>query len=754
MKRKIVCLQVFLTVALLILCCGALFGCGKKAPEPPVVENVAITAVDGASAQGKVGAPHKVTYTASAGSKISVSVQLGQNTATTADFVCVDNNYIFYTEGEYTVTVYAAKNGMMGSDSGKITVTKAAASVTNVQFKAAAGEAYGKVGALHVLSYKATPGYDVEVEFKKDNAATTDVTFDNKSNTVIFHAAGSYSVTVTAGAAPASSSANAQIVITEIDPPTVTLALSENETEEDGEVMLIRSVECAAGDLPERESVAVFYRAGEEGTFEPAEENCYTLRGNVFVPHVAGSWKIAYTAWGKSGRSGTGSATLTCLPAGITLASEDPIRILKNTDSLIAPVAGAVDKYDLTHFELHAGSGVTLTQGANNTLRVKASEMDYFTVSLTYTHKTLTAKTVDFEIIVYSVENLALAPAWVGDPFDGLPDKVLTSMGHLLYFNARSCGGVNRALTYADVKYEVVDKNVTATSGGTGVEILYGAGDNINYPYVIVTNFDNNVAQGTFTLKMTVTDPYTGYSAIATKKMQVVPTTNNNTTAPQNIKKFVEDNSDFFQMGDMDYSNLMSDSRQNMVLTKTGTIMQRSNPDWPLKNNDKSQENADFAVMDFGKNVKDWRLEFKFTLLAPNPASGAVWLGIGLRTGNNNGWGGFFDIHVVNGKLDITNDLDTRPRMERTLDAERPPVESGATMYVRIDCRVVNGLAEYTVSVKTTEGGSYQQYYSCNYSVSSNAGSPGTPVKQLQFTHRSAGGCYIVENVAITAFSA
>ena len=390
-------------------------------------------------------------------------------------------------------------------------------------------------------------------------------------------------------------------------------------------------------------------------------------------------------------------------------------------------------------------------KGLGNSVRVKALEVDYFTVTVVYTHKVDKTLRQELNIDFYSVDNLTYAPVWGEDPFDGMPSDVLTSIGHLLYFDATSGGGLARELTGKDAKYEVIEHNVTASSGSNAVEILYGAGDNEDYPYVIVSNFNHNNAQGNFTLKMTLTDPYTGYSAVATKKFNVLPTTNDNTAAANHIQEFVQKHSDFYRMGSMDYRELVSDCRHNMVLTKTGTIMQRSNPSWPLQGS--GGENADFAVMEFARAASNCRLEFKFELLAPNPASGALWLGIGLRTQNADGWGGFFNVHIVDGRLDITNDLDNQNTITRaTSSVQRPLAENGATLYVRLDRRVHIDSVEYTVYAKTHETAEYQEYYRCSYASSTSAGNPGAPIKQYQFTHRSAGGCYAVENVSVVSY--
>ena len=749
MKRKITFVQIFLMALMIALCCFALFGCGPNEPPIPEVKNVALTAVDGTSL-GKVGARHKLTYTAPEGSEISVSVMLGASSATVGDYSRMDEEFVFYTAGEYTVTVYAAKDGMVGSADTKLTVRAGEISVSNVSVAAAAGEAYGKVGALHVLSYTTEAGSEVEVKIEKDGSPATDAVFDSRYNTIIFGSAGKYTVTVTATAGEKSDSAATEIEISEVETtPTVALALDKSTVKEDEEITLTATVTYVSGDARGEERVNVLYRAKTTGSFSEAKEGTYTLNGVRFIPHTAGEWKLVYKAESRGGAVAEANATLLCTPAEITLSlktnDRHRIQTLRETD-IDYLVEGAAEKYDVT-YKLQGTNRVETSKGNGNSVRVKALDVDYFTLTVVYTHKVDKTIHKEIDIDVYSVDNLTYSPVWGEDPFGGMPTDVLTSMGHLLYFDATTSGGNKRILTGKDAKYEVIQSNITTTrNGGADVQVLYGAGEDENYPYVIVTDFDTNVATGNFTLKMTLTDPYTGYSAVATKQFNVLPTTNDNSNAAKFIQNYVKEHSDFFHMGSMDYTNLCSDCRHNMILTKTGTIMQRSNPYWDLNGG-----NADFAQMDFATAASNCRLEFKFTVLSPNQTSGELWLGIGMRTVNTgSGWAGFFDLHLVDGRLDITNGLSQKPTMESTSDiANKPLGLNNTTLFVRIDRSVVNNKVEYIVSAKTEEDGAYQQYYRCTYNSSTSAGNAGAPIKQYQFTHRYGGGCYAVENVSI-----
>lgn len=737
MKRKIGLIQILLTIALSILCCFALFGCGGKKAKAPEVKDVSITAVDGVS-HGKTGAHHKVTYTAPEGSKIATSVMLGESVATVTDYSYLNGEYIFYTVGEYTITVYASKDGMLGYASAKITVQDGEGSVSDVKVSAAAGEAFGKAGALHVLTYTADDDCEIAVEIKKDGAAATDAVFNSEYNTIVFGSAGKYTVKVTATKGEVTGSAETEIEIGVTDQPTVTLSLDKSTVDEDGEVTLRHTVTYADGDLCESESVSALYRAGNSGEFLEAEEGTYTVNGDRFTPHVAGNWKVVYRAQSKGGAVGEESASLKCNPLQISLSyktqERQRIQTEKPTD-IDYLVSGAADKYDVT-YDLHGKDKIKAEKGAGNSVRITASTVDYFTVTVVYTHKVNTSLKKTIDIDLYSVESLTYAPTLGGDPFNGMPSEVLTSMGHMLYFDAAPCALHGHELTYEDVQYEI--QNASITSGATA-SIMYAA-DDINYPYVLVSHFGqyNNSATGSFTIKMTVTDPATGYSAIAYKDFTVTPTRSN----PAAIRNFVRNNS-FYDIDQMNFDNAAQYSQENMVLTKTGMIIQRLASDFST---------GDFAHMEFNSAAKNNRLEFKFNLLGLHPNSGDVWLGIGVRTVIQTGWVGFFNLHIVGGKLDITNGLSTAVTGEYVSDAERPEAKIGTTMYLRIDRRVNGSVAEYTVYAKTEENAAYEQYYRCTYAVSTEDKNAGAPVKEYQFTHTS--GCYSIEDVTIANYDA
>ena len=405
-------------------------------------------------------------------------------------------------------------------------------------------------------------------------------------------------------------------------------------------------------------------------------------------------------------------------------------------------VEGALENYDVT-YQVKGSTRVETSKGSGYSVRVKALDVDYFTVTVIYTHKTNKSVQHQLDIDVYSVDSLTYSPVWGADPFDGMPSETLTNTGHLLYFDATSGCGLPRNLTMCDVSYSVIEKNITASSGGTGVEINY-VGGNEDYPYLFVNNLDDGVATGNFTLKMTLTDPYTGYSAVATKKFTVTATGNTDASATL-IRNFVNKYPEFYQPKNLNLSYLKHDARLNMVLTKTGILVHRTNGEWSMNNGN------EIGIVEYGTAAANCRLEFDFGLVATNLSGGAQ-LGIGVRTVRESGWVGYFHLTAQNGVYTVSS-LGNAKSEYRSPDAELPAV-IGTTLSVRIDRRVNGTLAEYTVYLKTSASGAYRQHLRCVYDVSTAAGNAGAPVSQYQFDHRGSGGCYTLENVTVTNYDA
>lgn len=732
-----------ITLLISLLCCGLLFGCDKNEPEVPTVENVVLSAAD-ASSTGKAGVLHRLSYTVPEGSKVSTSVELGGKTATPADYLCNEEGYIFYTAGEYTVTVYASKDGMVGSNSVKLTVQKDALTLSGVELVAAAGEEYGKVGMVHILRYTATEGAEIAVEVKKGErvASSSDYTFDAGHNTLVFHSKTSgdekYTVNVTATLGSVSESGSAQIAIT-ADPPTVQLRAEKASVEVGKSVVLTRTVKFARGDGLERETFTV-KRGGSQAA---ADE--YTLKGDVFTPLVAGSYVVSYRVDTLLGEYNSASVTVNCTEGKIelALAAEGTQRVqLQTATDIPYIVSGNVEGFNVSYTSDCSDEKLELSAGNGTSVRVldNRTEVDWFTVTVTYT-KGSTSRSI--EIPVYTVEDLFLSPAWGEDPFGGMPDEVLTNMGHLIYFDAKPFNGAKYELTRRDLSFEVAENNVNASSGGTKVEILLAGGDNADYPYVIQSSFDKGDAgdgTGNFVLRMRLTDPYLGKSIVAEKKFTVTPTQNSNESSPEVIQSYVQRHSDFFTASAFNFNDsgtkLGHDARLNMILTKDGYIVGR-----PSASMSFDAGGALGVVRPVsGENV---RLAFTVTPVTFN-GGGKMELGVGVRAGNWNTWVGYLDLEVNGGVLGVAGkdfgNIETKTSV---------PVSIGKPINIRIDRTKSEGKVVFTVSCQTEENGEFVTLLKTKEITSGNAFGA---VVAYQFDRRAGLGCgtYAVEKVAVS----
>ncbi len=739
MKRRAIYLHILLVLLLSLLCGGMLVGCGETVAAPEV-KNVSIAAVEGTT--GTVGTPHRVTFEAPEGCEISYSVVLGEAPATVSDFRRDGDAFLFYKAGTYTVTVYAAKDGMLGS--GAATLSVKAAGLGEVKLTAPSG--YGKVGTKHALSCEGMSAA-AKVSVEKDGAPTEDAAYSAAEGTIVFASAGTYTVVVEEGGEK--KTATIEIVATAA--PTLTLSFAESSVKEDGAAAFEAVAHFDAGDGEAERSFKALYRLDGTAEYAEAEEGSYTLLGELFLPHTAGEWKLVCTVKGTSGSTAEAEAEISCEAAALSLSPRGAERYRIRTGQAVEIsylADGATDKYNVS-FDTHGNADVIAEAGTGTSVRITSSQPDWFTVTVVYTHKVFTTVQQRVNIDVYSVENLTYAPVWGEDPFGGMPSEVLTCMGHLLYVDATSHGGTPHTFLPEEAEFEVVKNSVKSREGSKDVQkdvrILF-AGNNLSYPYLFVDDLDACKATGKFTVRMKLTDPRTGYAAVAEKEFTVTATGSEDAAAAKKISDYVKKYNAFFGADAMDLTGMPKDCRLNMVLTSGGIIMHRRGAEWSLNGG-----NADFAKMTFAEATENFRLDLKFTLLAPNPSSGAAWLGIGVRTVDKDGWAGFFDLKADGGKFVLAPAFDNGTLTELpAAGAELPEAKSGAVIELRLERRASGDAVEYAAYYKAA--GEYRLYARWIGTKSTQAGNIGAPVMQLQFTHRNAGGCYAVENVSLLRF--
>lgn len=742
----------------LIVACAMVFGlaaCGggtdtRTAEE---VTDVVVTAEEGET-QGAVGSRHILSYKAPEGSDVSVSVSKDSKSATADDYSYNSSTgvIVFYTTGTYTVTVYAAKDGLLGSGKTDITVTAQAqgkAEVSGVSVSAASGAKSGVIGAPHVVNYAVPDGSGVSVSVQKDGAAAeaSDYSFDAATRKIVFYKEGNYTVTVTATSGESTASGSAVITVSAFEAPEITFTAAKTSAVEDEAVKLTHSVTYAASDLMKTEGYSVEYKSNAADAYAAAADSLYSLSGDVFAPHTAGYFRIAYTATGIHGSSAVKYVEIRALAAPVSVKAENANalnRIGVNVPTAMRYIAtGAVDKYDIS-FDTHGDSRIAATKGSGSSFIVTAAAADTYTVTVKLTHKLDSSVHSSVNYKFYAVSDVERSPVFGQDPFAGMPSSVLTSVGMLPYFDATPApSSITEKLTVSDVTLEVTDQNVkTSDNKVCNVDVNYVAGDEA-YPYFIVSNFDNNTARGTFKLKMTVKDPATGAYAVATRSFTVTPMNSD----PENTLKNYVNNNAFFEMNGLDYSIACPDARQNMVLTKTGVIIHRRNATWSLNGG-----NGDFVKIELPSPLSNYRVDFKMHIYGKNLGllEGNVWLGIGMRTNDFNGWSGFIDIMSKDGKITgLFDNTDKRTSEAGPADGVVVPDTAGTEAYFRLERVEVSNTAVYTIYVKTSEDGAYGQLY--RFTVDKATSHIGAPLAGISFTHRSGGGCYSLEDISVTA---
>ena len=617
--------------------------------------------------------------------------------------------------------------------------------VKNVKIEAMQNATYGRVWDLHKLSYEVGEGCSISVSVTKDGVTATadDYAYTMSSKTLVFKEAGAYTVTVYAAKDGMRGSGSADISVSAYEAPVLSVS-GKNTAAEEEAVLIARSVTYASGDYAAEERVtSVEYKATEGGEYAVADAELYSMEEDLFIPHDIGYFRINYEAAGIRGGRDNASFELEVTPAKLTVQSESEfVCIPVGVDTrLNYTVKGPTEKYDMS---VQTDSDKVVASADGGGVKVKMDETDYASLTVTYTHKKVNSQKYTLKFYTHASENPvedAKAP-FMGDPFGNMPDTLLTSMGYLLNTDTVLSVVDGARIASRNISYEVVENNVNTS----GVEILYAANDE-NYPYVIVSNFDNNTATGNFTLKMTATDPNTGKSASLIKKFNVAATTNNNDTAKKRICDYVKEHSDYYDLGAMDLSGLVSDTRQNMVLTENGVIMQRTNPSWPLQSEGHTSQNADFAYIKAATPSNDCAMEFKMTVLGTN--GGKVKLGIGIRTNNFDGWVGFLNIENSNGMMsaNLDSSISKSSFTGAESGADAIPAQAGTVMYFRLERTTSGSTATYTLFVKTVETDAYAKM--CTFTAATSANT-GKALAAYQFTHRDAGGCYMLENLTIS----
>ncbi len=204
-----------------------LFGCENTVIYAPEVKGVTLTAEEGYET-GELNVQHTLSYTATDGSEVTVSVKKGSENATSSDCTYNTSSVTFLKAGKYTITVKAEKDGLSDEESLTCTAYAAAPVLTDATLRAKSGAKYGRTGQEHILNYTASAGSEASVSVKKDghNAEAADYTYTEATKIITFNRVGEYEVIVTAAKNGQQTKKSACISVYDLEAPGFTEAAS------------------------------------------------------------------------------------------------------------------------------------------------------------------------------------------------------------------------------------------------------------------------------------------------------------------------------------------------------------------------------------------------------------------------------------------------------------------------------------------------------------------------------------------------
>ncbi|MCI8458374.1 MAG: hypothetical protein HFE46_01740 [Clostridia bacterium] len=502
-------LLIALTAALGI-CVAA---CGKDDTAAPVVSDVTLAAAAGETL-GAVENEHRLTYTATEGSDITVTVQKDGAPATDAEYTYTHSTgiIVFHVTGEFTVTVLAEKDGR--SDEGAVTLRIGAyaaapagsAPVITLRWSDDTNAAKIEEGSVLPLTAR--------VAFAAGDTQTASdwqvSKFDGERFAPVEQAAGVYEWQ------------HGHAVFRPLAPGLYRITLSAQS--ESGSSHKTVGVEACAARL----SLAL------------SDEVALT-NGRVRLL-TATSSGIAYTV-----RNAAGNGEAYLGNYDVRIEKDDP--------------AVTVEKAE-----------------EDTVLRVSSQTDSTALVTVTYAHRTVADAVYSLSVPVGFVSDLENAPAFGADPFGGTCDTLLPSTGLVLYHNVTAADGrpLSYADVQYEVIDSSLTRAKQTNGQSTLVAKVYAdVRGNTNYPFVLVEDFENNTSSGTVTVRLTATS--NGVSASAVKVFTVTPLSSNVTGKFDDAAGLNNYISQVYDIGATDYDVITSgNNRQNMVVGKEGLIVNRA----------------------------------------------------------------------------------------------------------------------------------------------------------------------------------
>ena len=611
---------------------------------------------------------------------------------------------------------------------------------------------------------------------------TTGYTYDGEGHTITFTEVGTYKVI--ASIEDGEIYGEATIIVANASAPTLTVTASESSVVEGAAVtMTVTDIAYdetngdAAGDGTITYTVLYAATGSDHAPIEENADKYYAISGNEVTLKMAGNYRIQASVTSNLGIVGTAHADVTATPAELHLSFGGTLKngwyrmTANDTDTdIVYTVEGNRENYTVA-FENGAASQNAPSGPTSGLVMVHWTEQNTYLVKVIYTHKVLTNVKYELEIKVHAVADLANSPILGVDPFGDTPDELIPSLATKLYHDVYSANG-ETALGDSAVSYAMVGGIENLEYSGSAPSVSIGNTANeafdaaASFPFVIVSNFENNSAHGTITVKMTITD---GSNVTYASKTFIVTATNEvSTTDAAAVNAYLQR---VFPGTPLRADNMTFNSRQNCILAKGGFVSARHQTDWA-----NGGSWGDFAQIQITDNVasnpvNDFQIDFDYSILTKN-GGGLTEIhmfpvtGNGLKRVDNQFvlfntasafgsclWAGDNKIESIGGHKDSTNENGKAwdPATNDYVKSSNPEgVTVGTKIHVRLIHRVVGDTVRYELyfgEYGSDSAATLTPWFVAIFDKSSNDGHYGSPVSNIRLT--PIAGCFGFENVTL-----
>lgn len=711
-------------------------------------------AAKGDALYGHVGQTHTLQYTVTPSTEtgtVVVEKQEGENwTAVEGAYSVETGELVFDAVGLYRVTVSAAGGRAVSKIIG---ITGIEATVTAALTTEGA---YGKITSEYLLTTDITlcTGDKINdttvVKFTKtvdgvsaDAQENVDYTYTSGTGAVQFGRPGKYTIEVSCSRADVD--ATSKTIAIEIQPvydPIISLEVGNGDDQsravvEEGTAVSVRSsVVYSEPDVKKSEDFVV-YAQTQDGCIE-ADDTLYEWVGeghDSFRPLVAGMYQIKLAAAGALDTQAEKVVVVeaTVAPIVLELTAEKTngyVRVANAGGDITYTVrraSGVGDPYFGGYtIGYSAGDAGVTASAAQGGVHVTATDSCSASVIVTFTHKTYSYIQVTLEIPVGFVTDLENSPVLGEDPFGGTYGRLIPSTGLMLYYDAKVG---DTQIGYENVEYTVEDVNLFKSDGSQHSDVVINKlYDMVDYPFILVRNFENNTATGTVTVKMTAKSGVN--TAVATKVFTVRPLDKD---APSdkdhvNVEGLNEYIANIYGREDTNFDKIMSSSnRQNMMISKKGIVI--NSGQWGTGN---------IAVVE-PNGVDNFQLDFKYTVLKRLGADNKASFAVNFRTGK---WEGYCGSQTAFYAEKQSENIVAGYWGDNTSKTEgtHPPATIGSTIHVRFT-HTVDGNVVHFVWKWSADGENYNDWLQFDVNKSTSQGNIGAPVYAMQFNHEDGSYC-------------